>query len=310
MTVGISLTNGKEAIVITDSQVSGTGRKSDSVQKIGEFKADKYHGVIFGTGNANSILRVIRHPHEFHSQSIEDFAQAIGTHYKTQTDKHERKILEDERRALDQKAALITDEKERESFVARQLNELFVKYDKMREDPSQNRSLFVTTAYNKDKKRIDNFIIDNNGAHHLSLDHIEVGSGDDGANVYFSTKLQGIHIPNLKVPQMLFFCMNAYSISNMNVGVGGVPKVGIINEDETSTLARDKTILLANLSGAYLAEYNKRVSQKDKVLGTFERALEKGRDIKEIVEDSGLDGEIFTRLYVPYSSWQDSANQR
>jgi len=60
MTVGIYLSNGLEAAIITDSRASGWGRQSDSnVDKMGTFSRKDYHGVIFGTGGSNLVLEVI-----------------------------------------------------------------------------------------------------------------------------------------------------------------------------------------------------------------------------------------------------------
>ncbi len=59
MTVGITLTNGLEAVVIADSRVSGYDRQSDSVNKMSVFTGEKYSGVIFGSGNGNFVEDIV-----------------------------------------------------------------------------------------------------------------------------------------------------------------------------------------------------------------------------------------------------------
>ena len=58
MTVGISLTNGKEAIVIADSRstASNGGRQSDSAEKILQYKGSLYHGFLLEAGVANHTM--------------------------------------------------------------------------------------------------------------------------------------------------------------------------------------------------------------------------------------------------------------
>ena len=50
MTVGISITNGLEAVVLTDSRGSGANRQSDSLEKMQVLKKAGYHGVMCASG--------------------------------------------------------------------------------------------------------------------------------------------------------------------------------------------------------------------------------------------------------------------
>jgi len=83
MTVGIYLSNGLEAAIITDSRASGWGRQSDSnVDKMGTFSRKDYHGVIFGTGGSNLVLEVINNLQRNIGKTLDEFANSTFIAYK------------------------------------------------------------------------------------------------------------------------------------------------------------------------------------------------------------------------------------
>ena len=63
----------------------------------------------------------------------------------------------------------------------------------------------------------------------MFLNHLEIGSGSDGANLYLATRLQGIDTTHLSPEQLAFFVLNAYATSTVNQGVGGSPKLARVS---------------------------------------------------------------------------------
>lgn len=316
MTVGISLTNGDVAYVITDSRVStSSGRQSDSVNKMGEFKNKNYHGVIYGTGDANDVLSILKNlsPAESSSKklsSLEDLVQNIRHSYRKDAVEARKRYLAIARDEIETKA-IILPEKDREEFVQGQTAKALEDYEKAKKD--QEGTGFMVVGYDKTKKngsRIRQFGIGINGYRENFSDHAEIGSGSDGANIYLFSKLQGIDIKTLNPEDVLFFVLNAYSLSTINQGVGGKPKIAQIEKKDRLILPKEKTLALVNLSGAYMAECSTSLTNQNT------RRLMKsilGRanpNYRKLAKEAGLSLDQLIGGYIPYPSWQEEANSR
>ena len=129
--------------------------------------------------------------------------------------------------------------------------------------------------------------------------------------MYFATKLQGINARRLNVSDMAFFVTNAYSLSTVNLGVGGMPKIAKISEDGSKVLDPEKTRVLGNLSGGYLSEFNPELTaQKTRehfatILGEDQRSC-----YETVANMLGLNTKTLTTTYIRLSSWQDRANSQ
>ena len=77
MTIGISLSNGKEAIVMTDSRGSTPMRKSDSYDKMEIFFKENYNGVLCGTGDANLLVGINEKLKELEGDSLDEFVYSV-----------------------------------------------------------------------------------------------------------------------------------------------------------------------------------------------------------------------------------------
>ena len=76
-------------------------------------------------------------------------------------------------------------------------------------------------AFDKELGRIRTFGLSELAVIPLESAHIEIGSGHDGANLYFSAKLQALDAKKLTVPQLAFFAMNAsWVLAVVDRGVG------------------------------------------------------------------------------------------
>ena len=308
MTVGVVLTNGLEAVVIADSRVSGFGRQSDSVNKMGVFSSENYSGVIFGAGNANLIEEVIKYANQFSGENLKDFISAAQLQHKSSVDNNDMAYLRYLKGEIDKKAdTMFADEAERNQFIQQQTAMAIQQYEQFKNNP-EGQTSFILTAFDRSRKKIRNFFINTNTYDENFLDRIEIGSGSDGANMYFVTKLQGLDITKLSLSDMAFFVTNAYSQSTINQGVGGTPKIAIVSEDGTVVLDVKKSRVLANISGAYLAEFPASGLSHSRTRSYFSEVLGGSPRYGIIAQVLGLNKETLTTTYIPFSSWQERAN--
>ncbi len=60
MTIGISVTNGLEAVVISDTGlINSKGNEQDTFKKIAQFKGDGFSGTVTGAGMDNLPMAVL-----------------------------------------------------------------------------------------------------------------------------------------------------------------------------------------------------------------------------------------------------------
>ncbi len=109
MTVGISFCQGSrlEAIVITDSQVSHSGRESNSANKVGMFSSKRYNGVVFGSGNVNLIDAVIKRSEELKTHHLKDFMVSLYNENKDREDMSDISYLSSHRSEIEKKAEML-----------------------------------------------------------------------------------------------------------------------------------------------------------------------------------------------------------
>lgn len=307
MTVGIAFTNGLEAIAITDSRSSGLGRQSDSVDKMGNFSSDKYSGIIFGTGSGNLIEGVIRNLNSFSADSLDKFVEAVHNSYKGRVDVHDASYLKSMAVEIEKKAQLIGNKEEKKQFIRHRTSELMQEYDGSKKN---NMTYFILAGYDKDKEKIRLFSIDQFRCVEVCTNHMEAGSGIDGANLYLGTKLQGVDTTQLTLADLTFFALNAFSTSTVNQGVGGTPKIAMISKDGCEIIPAEKTVVLANLSGAYLSEFPASVLDHESARKRFHEVLTAASPgYGMMAQELGLNEDTLKTTYIPYSSWQERANR-
>ncbi len=307
MTVGIAFTNGLEAIAITDSRSSGYNyRQSDSVNKMGDFHNDNYCGVVFGAGNGNLIAGVITNLDGFAADNLDDYVELVHRNYKARCDKDDISALAASKIEIEKKAKLIESEEERNQFIRGQVNEAIQNYNN---EKRNTETTFILIGYDNKKGKIRLFYLDPLTSREASLNHLEIGSGYDGANLYLGTKLQGVDSSKLDLADLAFFVLNAYATSTVNQGVGGTPKIARISKDGCEIVPPEKSVVLANLSGAYLSESPALTHESTR--RRFKEILD-GDDpnYKQIAQEVGLGEDTLKTTYIPYSSWQERANRR
>ena len=313
MTVGIYLANGLEAVVITDSRVSSGIRQSDSVDKLGRFSNTNYHGAIFGTGIANTIERLFKKLDDTSGVHLEEFAQGLKQPLQDWAYQSEQEWLDAQKKDIEKAAFLIQEPRKKVRFIEKLTKQIQEKYLMSKQhDREHDRYIadFALVAFDKEADRIKAFRINEQGVTPWESAHIEIGSGNDGANLYFSKELQGLDSKRLTLPQLAFFAMNAYSNSTVNRGVGGTPKVARISAKGCNVLPTRDARLLANLSGIYLSGLRHSKLPKEKLQFFIKGILDKQEPYGLISRALRIDESMLTRVYIPYSSWQETANSR
>lgn len=308
MTIGITLTNGLEAVVITDRRGTGAyGRQSDSSTKAEPFEGNAYHGVMFGAGEGNVVLGLLsgigRLPP---SGNIDEFAENVRSFCQGKIDAYNAQYLDLMRNEIHKKAALIADAAQKEQFVQQEVSRLMQQYDHFSQDPNR-QSTFILAAFDRTAKRARQFYLSQGMITEFFSPHAEIGSGADGAGMYFATKLQGLNPSGMDIGQMAFLAMNAYCSATVNMGVGGTPQIYLIDEAGTEALIRKRSVALANISGAYLAEL---ITPKPDIALTYVRDIIKHKEPRYdlIAEKLGLNPAALTTIWIPPSSWQETAN--
>jgi hypothetical protein len=335
MTVGIAFSHDKrlEAIVVTDSRASGMSRQSDSANKVGEFSSDGYHGVIFGTGNGTVIEGAIKNLDSLKATDLSVYmddinALCLGIQNRTDVPYLAALKKEIEKKAsiynLDvesmQQTALSLPQEQRESyvqhkirtslerreqFVEQELSKALSQYDQSK---AQTGAQFIAVSFDKTQNKIRTFYL-SSVIMELFIDHIEIGSGQDGSNIYFAANLQGIgHKAELDTASLVFHAVNAYSNSTINQGVGGTPRILRVTRDGVESLPREQVVTLINLSGAYLAGFNEeKLTHRGTEQLVRDVLAKKSTDIAAALD---LNENALRSRMIPYSSWKECINSK
>lgn len=276
MTIGLYFANKKEAVVLIDKRVSTGTMGSDSGEALALFTQKRFHGVMIGAGEYDPLVGILQYTASLKEQnSLDSFVEKIAKGCKSMRKKQ----------PPNPDAAFF-----------------LVAYDK---DAGIQRMYSLETEGEKSKKP-------KREIHKKELfDYCNsFGSGGESAQPYYMGKLNGLALSTLNLSDLVFFAINSYSWATVNEGVGGVPAIAHLSEQEVHLLSREQSIALANLSGAFLSENNPALREKDMVQYIEQILSEKEPAYDQIAEILGVDRNTLVSLYVPYSSWQERANYR
>ena len=302
MTVGITFSNGLEAVVCTDIRASTGGRESDSFKKLEKVESEKYHGVIFGCGSGNvieGIFKKMPSSSQKHNK-IEDFINAVKEELYSGFYDAKEQYIKKTKKEIEIKSGLFTNEDEKMQFTRSNISECIHNYNGM-----QNSTVIFITIYDKGANRIRNFYINEGGTGEVYANITAIGSGTDGANMYFSQKMQGVDEKKLKKKDIFFATMNSYNWATINQGVGGTPRVALIDKDGVRLFTNEEASTSTNVSGAYLAE----LIDKKYALGAMESIIGKAADYEEIARKLDLTQKALMSAAIPASFWQHLANK-
>ncbi len=308
MTVGIMITNGLEAVVLTDTKSTMYGRESASATKYGTHAIPEVGNVsVFGAGNGNHVLGVLKNL-EVPSASLDQYVAAIQGMYRQRLDAEEATYLQNARQDVLKKAILSVDETDSAKVVQSLMEMERQKFEQYVRDPN-NQASFVMVAYDQAAQKIRTFYFGRQGFQEAFTDHVEIGSGADGGQMYLGTKLQGLKAKDLKLQELVFFAVNAYGLASINSGVGGTPDITLITRDGIKELEDDKVTALTNVSGAYLAELNPAGLNVQKAKDIFTGILQNDEDAYAQAEElMGIAKKTLKQYRIPYSNLQEQAN--
>jgi hypothetical protein len=309
MTVEISINNGQEAIALSDSRVSAGYRKSDSFDKMGVIAKEKFHSVLFGTGSGYDVKQILRGICDTPAEEIEAWASLMQRSYGTLFKKHYESFIAAKSMEISVAAKIFSNEDDKKRFIATQQEKVLKEIEA---DSRNNFSQFGAVGYDLSQNKIRSFWFSPMLMCENPTETLVLGSGSDGAGAYLDTKLQGIDLTKLAPAELLFFTLNAYGTSTLNHGVGGTPKIALIDKKGVTFLPSEKIRAMVNLSGAYQSEINPRALTPERVVKQLEDIMNvhDGPDYKTIARVLGINKETLTGIYIPYSSWQESANTR
>ncbi len=307
MTVGIAFTNGIESVAVADSRVSDELRHSDSFNKLGSFQHKNYEGVLFGTGSANLFAGVLQELPTLKGESLDEFVESIRKAHAARVDALDNNTLASAKNDITKRSAVIPDNK-RKGFVRTEIGRLFQEYNQAKD---RNQTRFVVVAYDKQSQKARQFYINESGPMESFASHIEVGSGTDGANLFFATRLHGVDSTSLALPQLAFFATNAYALSTLNQGVGGTPKIAHVSKEGTKIYSADRVRALTNLSGAYLAEGAEEPLSAIQAIKHFQDILTNpSPNYATVAKLLSLNTDALTTTAIPYGVWQERANAK
>ncbi len=316
MTVGISLSNGLEAVIVTDTRASTQSRHSDMIEKSAEFKADHYHGTLFGSGLANLVLEVFSALPGLSSDDLDlaQYATKVQGFLKEKRDGADRKIIAAMKEDIHKRAEIFATDEERKAYIKQETERALKEYEGHQEcshhgkDPIRATN-FVLVGFDAKSSRVRGFTIYSSGLMEVFSPQLMTGSGTDGADMYFQMKLQGIDTKNLTIAELVLHALNAYGYATVNEGVGGTPKIVHVSRGGIVVVPRDNVAAVSNLCHAYLAGFDTKLDRAT-TLDLVNEGLKESPRYDGIAQLLALNVETLTTMAIPYSTWQERANSR
>lgn len=309
MTVGIYLTNGKEAVVLSDVRAGFGQRTSDTFNKMDFFSSDKYHGAIYATGSGKQAEDLFTKLRQMSSSecSFHTFMRALSNNLDSSIQNYEDFYIDKVKKEITRRADVISDPNYKANMINSDERKLLDNLEELRK---MEHTQFVGIAYDKDSDGIKACTFYPKYFTESNSQHYEIGSGSDGAGLYFAKSLPGRNLSEQSVAEMLYFVANAYSFSTLNVGVGGTPKIVIIDKNKSNLLDTTKIRQIVNLSGAHLTNGYSRLTLT-KSVDTIEGILSDDKEsLKGFASIVGYDEKILSEIYIPASSWTEAVNSR
>lgn len=311
MTVGIALTNGREAIVIADSRSTSAGnsRQSDSAEKLLQYQGDSYCGFLLEAGFANHTEATYAELKGKGYDSLDHLVEAVRAVYGDVLDRHDKNYILSQKKEIKKKAMVLDSEEAQAKYIAQETERLLQMFGQRKQNDQGYNSCFAAAGYDKHAERVRLFWINENVSTEIHMPYILLGSGADAAHLYFTGKLQGLKGGVLTVEDIGFHALNAHAFATLNTGVGGTPLIGIIDREKKRVVNVSRAIAAVNISGAYLAEGHEKLTQTRAKEYIASSLYERRPRYKAIARELGINAETLTSLIIPYSSWQEKANR-
>ena len=163
---------------------------------------------------------------------------------------------------------------------------------------------FVAAFYDKKEGRVKKYMI--NAAIYTEDPIFEtvIGSGADSAGLELMKLISGAPLGKLHKCEIAFFALCAYVRATQNVGVGGNPKIALIDKDGSKIVSREDSIALANITAAYHADLLPRAYAEHNA----ELILRGQGKYEEVAKAVGMNEFVLKNHLVPLDSWLNLAN--
>ncbi len=307
MTVGISISNGLEGVLISDRRVTTTyGSHCDAVIKQVDVNTPHYNGTFCFAGEAALAGIAIQELSKLieTGPSIMSALQSLPTHFTEEMVKKPEESGEEHGH-------------DRGHGHNLQLHKDHEDHSKVKRYELQ----IMGTGY-RDAKLITYFV-DYSRLFHGD-DHkivkivgftppLAIGSGAKAVDTFSATNLSGIALKDLKAPDLLMLALQAYCVSTTDSGVGGAPDITLFQESQRIRFDREHAMTAANLAGAYASQ------------GFAELNFARMRNltdslVKDVIQPGAFDFAAAANLvdktltglkgrFTPPSSWMEYANQ-
>jgi len=305
MTVGIALTNKNYGVMMADSRLTlGKERSVDAANKLIVVKAKNYEGAMVGAGDAGLVFTLFEYAKSITCGSLENFIERIQKEVADRMVGDRARTLRYYKNMLEKEAEEIyTNEEEKRAYVENNILEFIKEQDRIYE--LFYASKFIIAAFDKKNKRIRKFELDHTNIVETSVFESIIGSGSDAAGLELMRLIPGLPLGKLCLNEMTFLALCAYVRATQNIGVGGVPKIALI-EKKVRLLEKCDAITLANLVAAYEAD----IIQRDYVEVEVAKIINREADYQEIANKLELSTKALQNYIIPLDSWVSSANSK
>ena len=271
MTLGVVLSNGKEAAVLTDRRVIEHDRKDDSVVKFKRYRAHGYHGILFWAGSRELSQTAINRskdsqPDDFacNRDYIHHIKGALGSILREKQEEY----LSDAMDSIDSSAASVPDD-EREQFVKKERAQAEQSAEGYRRrivpvfgfcafEKNQYHSEHRETESGEDVQHIGLKIrlLEQEKYKRITSNFLVIGAAGGDADSYLRSEGASSDTSDMDLSELVFHVMKAYTTSLYRYDVGGTPDLNLVTPDRVITYTNGNTqrALLANIMVAHHAK--------------------------------------------------------
>lgn len=316
MTVGLVLNNRDYGVALADSMVTiGDYRKGDTANKLLHINAKNFYGAMVGAGDAMNIFaafedikdKTFREPKKM-LEALRNFSLEYQLNADRQAVESQMKIEEIAKKYHSRREDSEEDGNEGEESEEEPEDDMF-GFKKRKKSilgglEDYLTSDFVTAIYDKKEQRVRKYFI--NAAVYIEDPIFEtaIGSGSDSAGLELMRLISGAPLGKLHKCEIAFFALCAYVRATQNVGVGGIPKMALIDKQGATVVSRENSIALANIVSAYHADLIPRSYAEHNA----ELVLRGQGRYEEVAKAIGMNGFVLKNHLVPLDSWLNLAN--
>ncbi|MDI6737359.1 MAG: hypothetical protein QME12_02465 [Nanoarchaeota archaeon] len=316
MTVGLVLNNKDYGVALADSMVTiGDYRKGDTANKLLHINAKDFYGAMVGAGDAINIFAAFEHIKDktFKEpktmlEEVRNFSLEYQLNIDRQALESQMKIEELAKKYRGNPEDSGGETEDEEDNGEGQENDIFGFKRRKKailggiED--YMTSDFVTAIYDKKEQRVRKYFI--NAAIYAEDPIFEtvIGSGADSAGLELARLISGAPLNKLHQREIAFFGLCAYVRATQNIGVGGIPKIALIDKEGSKIVSREDSIALANITAAYHADLLPRAYAEHNA----ELVLRGRGKYEKVAQAVGMNEFALKNHLVPLDSWLNLAN--